>query len=102
MVFVRRHANIGFRGAKWVALLLLCLYVAAALHHLTPHDREHDDGEGCALCVLLQATAAVVCAVALVLLYEAHTLPPRPLHAPHCRRERWTRPLLRAPPQPLS
>ena len=86
---------------KWLQLmgvLLLCVYAAAIVHQILPHDPSHGKGESCSLCVLLMSVVVFVAGVALFLqrgiqscAIAEHTLPysrvvrsPYSLRGPPC------------------
>jgi len=59
-----RQQRMRVKWLKWVGLLLLCVYAAAVVHQMLPHDDCHGHGEACALCLLLaNAALPAVCAV---------------------------------------
>jgi hypothetical protein len=48
---------------KWpqlIGLLLLCIYAAAIVHQILPHDPSHGNGETCSLCLLLMSVVVFV------------------------------------------
>ena len=67
---------------KLMGVLLLCVYAAAIVHQILPHDPCHGNGESCALCLMLVSVVILVAGVALFLKREirchaiaTHTLP---------------------------
>jgi len=50
---------------KLIGILLLCVYAAAVVHQILPHDSAHGNGESCSLCLLLMSVVVFVLGVAL-------------------------------------
>ena len=100
----RRHRVFNAGLIKHVAAALLCLYVAAFMHHLSPalfHGHKGGESERCAFCTLLAPWSLPVLAFVL-LLFTPLTLAPPVRHAHvHCFRE-WSSPTVRGPPLFLS
>lgn len=85
---------------KWLKLmgvLLLCVYAAAIVHQILPHDPCHGNGESCALCRLLMSVVVFVVYVALFLKrrIRSRTVPARTF--PYSRTI-WSPFSLRGPP----
>ena len=85
---------------KWLKLmgvLLLCVYAAAIVHQLLPHDPDHGNGESCSLCLLLMSVVVFVVGVALFL-QRRNTFCTFPEHANPYSRTLWSPFSLRGPP----
>ena len=85
---------------KWLKLmgvLLLCVYAAAIVHQILPHDPGHGNGESCPLCLLLMS---VVVFVAGVVVFLQRQLMSRTIvaHTPPYSRTIWSPFSLRGPP----
>jgi len=100
----RRHSVFNARLTRHVAAALLCLYVAAFMHHLCPalfHGEEGGESEHCTFCTLLAPWSLPALAVVLMLFAQltlAH--PVRHAHV-DCFRK-WSSPTVRGPPLFIS
>ncbi len=83
---------------QWVGLLLLCIYAAAIVHQILPHDSCHGHGESCSLCLLL--VNVVVLSVGAALFLERRVLSPALCaYVPPCPRTVRSPFSLRGPPR---